>query len=78
MRFVVKLRHERVAELTADGTGEPFARTAAFFASGRVPDPDPRGEQLLAEAGNFASPAEVEAVGYDEASPAGFASCSRT
>ena len=58
--LVVKLPRERVAELIADGTGEPFAPNGRVFREWTtVPDPDPVvWEQLLAEAHAFAGPAE--------------------
>jgi hypothetical protein len=57
--LVVKLPHERVLELIADGTGEPFAPNGRVFREWTtIPEPDPGvWEQLLAEARDFAVPA---------------------
>ncbi len=66
--LVVKLPRERVAELIAEGTGEPFAPNGRVFREwATIPDPDPPlWEQLLAEARDFASPARPGSLGYDE------------
>jgi hypothetical protein len=67
--LVVKLPRERVAELVADRTGEPFAPNGRVFREWvRLPEPDPEvWERLLAEAREFAAPAQRAAAGYDEA-----------
>ena len=56
--LVVKLSRARVAELIADGTGEPFAPNGRVFREWvRIPDADPgMWEALLAEARDFAAP----------------------
>ncbi len=66
--LVVKLPRERVAELIADGTGEPFAPNGRVFREWvTIPEPDFDGwEQLLAEARDFAAPAKLVPAGYDE------------
>jgi hypothetical protein len=66
--LVVKLPGERVADLVADGTAEPFSPNGRVFREwATIPDPDPRvWEQLLAEARDFASPPRHESVRYDE------------
>src|SRR5688500_8403556 len=66
--LVVKLPRERVAEVVADGTGEPFAPNGRVFREWvRLPEPDPNvWERLLAEARDFAAPAQRATAGYDE------------
>jgi len=66
--LVVKLRRERVAELIADGTGEPFAPNGRVFREwARIVEPDPRvWEQMLAEARDFAAPPQAGPVNYDD------------
>jgi hypothetical protein len=66
--LVVKLRRERVAELIADGTGEPFAPNGRVFREwARIVEPDPRvWEQMLAEAREFAAPPRAGPVAYDD------------
>lgn len=66
--LVVKLPRERVAELVADGTGEPFAPNGRVFHEWlTVPEPDPDvWERLLAEARDFAAPARSVPAGHDE------------
>ena len=56
--LVVKLSRERVAELIADGSGEPFTPNGRVFREWvMIPEPDPgRWEPLLAEARDFAAP----------------------
>jgi hypothetical protein len=57
--LVVKLPRERVAELVADGTCEPFAPNGRVFREwATIAEPDPHvWERLLAEARDFAGPA---------------------
>ena len=66
--LVVKLSRDRVAELIADGTGEPFAPNGRVFREwATIPDPKPRvWKRLLAEARDFAAPAGRTSGGYDE------------
>jgi hypothetical protein len=67
--LVVKLSRERVSELVADGTGEPFAPNGRVFGEWvTIPEPDPDvWEQLLAEARDFAGPAaRVPAADVEE------------
>jgi TfoX/Sxy family transcriptional regulator of competence genes len=67
--LVVKLPRERVAELIADGVGEPFAPNGRVFREWvTIPDTEPKvWEQLLAEARDFAGPASrVAAAEIDE------------
>ena len=57
--LVVKLPRGRVAELLAEGLGEPFAPNGRVFREWvTIPDVEPKvWEQLLAEARDFAGPA---------------------
>ncbi len=57
--LIVKLPHERVAELVDDGTGEPFAPNGRVFREWvTISEPDAAvWERLLAEARTFAAPA---------------------
>jgi hypothetical protein len=66
--LVVKLPRERVAELIADGIGEPFVPNGRVFREwAMIPDLDPHvWEQLLAEARDFAAPARLAPAAYDE------------
>ncbi len=66
--LVVKVPRERVAELTTDGTGEQFALNGRVFREWvTIPEPDPVvWEQLLAEARDFAAPARLVSVAYDD------------
>jgi TfoX N-terminal domain len=66
--LVVKLPRERVVELIADGTGEPFAPNGRVFREWvSIPEPDPAvWEQVLAEARDFAAPAPVVSGVCDE------------
>ena len=66
--LVIKVPRERVAELIADGTGEPFAPNGRAFGEWvTITEPDPDvWEQLLIEARDFAAPARLVSVGYDE------------
>lgn len=67
--LVLKLPRDRVAELIADGTGEPFVPNGRVFREWvMIPEPDPTvWEQLLAEASNFAPPARLPPGAYDDA-----------
>lgn len=64
--LVLKLPHERVRELIAEGSGEPFAPNGRVFREWvTVPEPDPdMWEHLLTEARDFAAPS-VAPAGYD-------------
>ena len=66
--LVVKVPRERVAELITDGTGEQFAPNGRVFREWvTIPEPDPVvWEQLLAEARDFAAPARLVSVAYDD------------
>lgn len=67
--LVVKLPRARVAELIAEGTGEPFAPNGRVFREwASIPDAEPKlWEQLLAEAREFAGPvSRVPAAEVDE------------
>ena len=66
--LVLKLSRERVTELVADGTGEPFIPNGRVFREWvTIPEPDPHvWEQLLAEARNYAGPGPVVRGKYDE------------
>ena len=66
--LVLKLPPERVAELIAEGTGEPFAPNGRVFREWvTIPEPDAGvWEQLLAEARDFAAPARHRPGAYDE------------
>ena len=56
--LIVKLPRERVADVIADGTGEPFAPNGRVFREWvTIPEPDAAvWERLLAEARAFAAP----------------------
>jgi TfoX/Sxy family transcriptional regulator of competence genes len=67
--LVVKLPADRVEALIDKGTGEPFTPNGKVFREWvSIPEPDPSGwARLLAEALDFAGPAQQEARrGYDE------------
>jgi hypothetical protein len=66
--LVVKLPRERVSELIADGTGEPFTPNGRVFREWvSIPDPDVDvWEQLLAEARDFAAPSRLTSVTFDD------------
>lgn len=67
--LVVKLPADRVEALIDKGTGAPFAPNGKVFREWvSIPEPDPSGwARLLAEALDFARPAQQEARrGYDE------------
>lgn len=65
--LVVKLPRDRVAELVADGTGEPFAPNGRVFKEWvTIPRIDATTwERLLAEARDFAGPEPRAGAGYD-------------
>jgi TfoX/Sxy family transcriptional regulator of competence genes len=65
--LVVKLPRERVVALIAEGSGEPFNPNGRVFREWvTLPDPDPDlWEQLLAEARDFAAPAQAVPAAYD-------------
>jgi hypothetical protein len=66
--LVVKLPHQRVAELIAERTGEPFVPNGRVFREWvTISNPDPiTWRQLLVEARDFATPASRATSGYDE------------
>jgi TfoX/Sxy family transcriptional regulator of competence genes len=66
--LIVKLPRERVDDLIADGTGEPFAPNGRVFREWvTLPEPDAAvWEPLLAEARAFAAPARLMPMKYDE------------
>ena len=59
--LVIKVSRERVAELIADGTGDPFAPNGRVFREWvTIPEPAPAvWERLLDEARDFAAPDHV-------------------
>jgi hypothetical protein len=66
--LVVKLPRERVVALVDGGDGEPFAPNGRVFREWvTIPEPDPDvWERLLAEARDFAAPAERVPGAYDD------------
>jgi TfoX N-terminal domain len=65
--LVVKLPRDRVVELIAEGSGEPFSPNGRVFREWvTISEPNPDlWEQLLAEARDFAGPARAVPAAYD-------------